>query len=75
MKVTDKQCAVILMRNWLFGGTDPLWMNSEEMSHALDCKRNITDKRREKILDYVRDIREPFEVKIENLYSKIEGQD
>ncbi|UNA01630.1 hypothetical protein MG295_00213 [Bacillus phage vB_BcgM] len=72
-QLTDKQCAVILMRDWLTGRTDPLHLDADEMSNILELKREMSDDRRTRILAHVAKIREPLEVRIENLYSKIEG--
>ncbi|MEB9013972.1 hypothetical protein P4H82_27775 [Bacillus cereus] len=76
MKLTDKQCAVVLTRNWLWGGgIDPMCMNADEMSDYLDLEKVMTENRREKIIVQLGNLRATFEDKIENLYSKIEGMD
>lgn len=75
-KLTDKQCAVVLTRNWLWGGgTDPMFLNAEEMSDYLDLAKVMTDARRDRIVEHLGNIRRSFEAKVENLYSKIEGMD
>lgn len=72
-KLTDKQCAVILTRNWLLGSTDPMHLDADEMSSILELPREMSDERRTKILEHVSKIRYSFEIKIDNLYSKIKG--
>ncbi|QEM43287.1 hypothetical protein CHOTACABRAS_233 [Bacillus phage Chotacabras] len=75
-KLTDKQCAVVLTRNWLWGGgIDPVHMDAEEMSDYLDLEKVMTEARRDRIMKQLQNIRWSFESKIENLYSKIEGMD
>lgn len=47
--------------------------DTAEMSNILDLKREMTEERRQRILTHVDKIVEPLAVRIENLYSKIEG--
>ena len=75
MKLTDKQCAVILLRSWVYGGSLPYDYSAEELSDLFELKRKMSEERRSRILTQVDNIVRPFSSRLENLYSKIEGWD
>lgn len=75
MKLTDKQCAVILLRGWIYGSTLPYEYSAQEMSEFFELKRTMSEERRSRILTQVDNIMNPLKERLENLYSKIEGWD
>jgi hypothetical protein len=69
-KLSPKQCAVILIRDWVTGGgTNPQFLDREQMCDVLE--HNVTESKYEKIVSQIVKIIDPFEERIENLYSKI----
>lgn len=66
LTMTPKRAAQVLVYDWIIsGGTSPWYMDEEEMSDRLRQYRyNVTEKRRDQIIEQVDKIIDPLKDKL-----------
>lgn len=70
--LTDKQIAVVLIKNWIEGvGTYPPRQTGEEMAVMASLERPLSDLRRKRVVEQFHRVMRPFEDRIDLLFSNI----
>lgn len=66
-KLTDRELAIKFIHDWIYGATEPHFMDADEM--------DVSEKRRDRVLKHVDKIMDSFVVRINKLNEKVRAKE